>query len=749
MPSNKILRNTFLPAVFFASFVLSALVLKTVPAFAQAAPAKPQTAAPAGKVTPPAANKTAEQDLAAGDLKAIKKPPLPPFRPQQPKRVQLSNGMVVFLQEDHELPLIEGTAFIRGGSKSEPEDKVGLVSIFGDAWRTGGSKTKSGDELDDLLEQRAAKLETDGTQLSVTASISCLKGDFDFVLNLFNDLLRNPAFPEEKIDLARDQVKTGISRRNDNLGQIASREAAKIGYGPKSPFARVPEYATVAAVTRQDLLDWHAAHFHPNNMILALTGDFDAAAMEAKLRGVFESWPKGPAFVPPPVAGSPSAPGVYFVAKDDVNQSEIRFIAPGIRRDDPDYYAVEVMNHVLSGGFASRLFSNLRSKAGLAYAVGGQVGAAFDHPALTTLGMGTKSSTTAKGVEGLYTEIERMHTEPPTAEELQVAKDAILNSFVFEYDSKNKVNNFRANLEFHGYPADFLERYQKGIESVTAADVNRVAAKYLDKSKFSVLVVGKAADFDKPLSAFGKVTTVDITIPLPGAAAGAAPAPAASNPEGKALLDKVIAAYGGAAKLNAVKTYRRKAALTLKNQGVTLDVDETSMGEDKTQLKLNTPGGEMIMVATAQGGFVSMAAMGAPRDMPASQKDDTLKGLRRRIWYIAQHASDPQFVFAAQGKEKVGDVEAAVLDIAHGGEQLRWFVDEKTGRVFRIQYQGNSPTGPTTQVVEYSDFKTVDGVSVPFHEEVTADGKPSATVVVSSVEINPAVDPKIFDKPQQ
>jgi hypothetical protein len=359
--------------------------------------------------------------------------------------------------------------------------------------------------------------------------------------------------------------------------------------------------------------------------------------------------------------------------------------------------------------------------------------------------IGTKSGTTAQAIEGLYSEIEAMHTRPVTAEELQRGKDAILNSFVFEYDSKDKVMNARSNYEFHGYPADLLERYQKGVEKVTAADVDRVAKKYLDKNKFAVLVVGKAADFDKPLSSFGTVTALDITIPQPAATIAA---PAASNAEGKALLAKVIAAAGGDAKLNAVKTYHRKAALTLKSQGVTLDVEENSMGNDKTQLKLNTPGGEMVMVATAQGGFTSMAAMGAPRDMPASQRDDMLKGLRRRIWYIAQHAADPQFVFAAQGKEKIGDVEAALLDISYGGDQLRWFVDEKTGHVLRTQYQGNGPTGPDTVVVDYSDFKTVDGVSVAFHEEMTSNGKPSMGVATSSIEINAAVDPKIFDKPQ-
>ena len=731
--------------LFAAALSLSAANASGQTAAPAKAAAKPQTPS-AGKSAPAAGKAAEEKDLSAADLAAIKRPPLPPFHPQQPRRIELANGMVIFLQEDHELPLIEADALVRGGSKSEPADKAGLVGIFGQAWRTGGTKTKTGDELDDLLEQRAAKVETGGNELSTTASLSCLKGDLDFVLGLFNDLLRNPEFRQEKIDLAKDQEKTGISRRNDNLGSIAGREATRIGYGRQSPYAREPEYFTVDAVTRQDLLEWYAAHFQPNNIIVSVTGDFDAAAMEAKLRGVFESWPKGNKFVPAQVPVTPPQTGVYYVAKDDVNQSEVRMIAAGIRRDDPDYYPVQVMNHVLSGGFASRLFSNLRTKAGLAYAVGGSVGATFDHPGLTILRIGTKSSTTAKAVEGLYTEIDRMRTDPPNSAELQRAKDAILNSFVFEYDSRSKVNNYRANLEFHGYPADFLERYQKGVEGVTVADVARVAKKYLDKSKFAVLVVGKGADFDKPLSTFGSVTNLDITIPT-REVSGAPKAPTASNPEGKALLAKALDSVGGAARLNAIKTFRRKASITLKAQNLTLDVEETHQGDDQVHLKIGTPNGEMIMVATPQAAFMSVAAAGIVRDLPASQKEDTLKGMRREFWYVSQHAADPQFFFAANGKEKFGDVDAAVLDIVHGGEQLRWFIDEKTGRILGEQHQGTTPTGPATQVITYSEWKTVDGVSLPFHEEVTANGKSSSSVVVSGAEINPAVDPKIFSKP--
>lgn len=729
----------------------TALLALSAPVFGQGqGQAKPAPTAPAKKpATAPAAAAShgEKQDLAAGDLRAIQRPPLPQFHPQQPKRIQLDNGLVIFLQEDHELPLISATATIHGGSKSEPGDKIGLANIYGSSWRTGGTKTKTGDQLDDLLEARAARLETNGGLLATLVAISCLKGDFDYVLDLANDLIRNPEFRQEKIDLAKDQVRTNISRRNDSMGQIAAREAAKIGYGARSPYARVAEYDTVARITRQDLLDWHSKYVHPNNIIFAVSGDFDSASMEARLRTLFGDWPKGPAAANADVAVTAPQPGVYFVAKDDVNQSEIRMVAAGIRRDDPDYYAVTVMNEVLSGGFASRLFSNLRTKAGLAYAVGGAVGSAFDHPGLTTLTIGTKSGTTAKAVEGLYQQIEEMTTHPVTAEELQRGKDSILNSFVFEYDSKEKVMNARANYEFQGYPADFLERYQKGVEKVTVEDVNRVARKYLHRDKFAVLVVGKSADFDKPLSTFGQVTTVDITIPQPGGAKAASAAPAASNAEGKALLAKVIEATGGAAKLNALKSVRRKASLTLKSQGMTLETEQIEVGEDKVHTKIQTPGGDMVMVALGDGGFVSMGAMGT-RDLQGSQRAQTLKGARFELWSIAQHADDPKYTFTAQGKEKVGDVEAAILDIANSKDQLRWFIDPKTGHVLRSQYQGDSPTGPATTVVDYSEWKTVDGVTLPFHSEASSNGTPAASTAVSSVEFNPAVDAKIFDRPQ-
>ncbi len=452
------------------------------------------------------------------DWNQIQPPALHAFHPQLPKRIQLANGMVIFLQEDHELPLIRGTAQIRGGSRDEPADKVGLAEIYGQAWRTGGTKQRTGDQLDDYLEARAAKVETEGGVDSARVTWDCLKDNLDDVFKIFTEILREPEFREDKIVLAKNQLNTNISRRNDDPFSIAFRERAKLVYGPDSPYARVTEYASVSRVNRDDLVNWHHRYVHPNNIILGISGDFESALVEAKLHQAFDSWPQGPAASKLQLSFHGPKPGIYFAEKSDVTASMVMMVDLGITRDNPDYYAIEVFNQFFGGSFSSRLFSNIRSKKGLAYAVGGGIEAEYDHPGTLGLFLGTKSHTTAAAIDAFNEELDALKTNPSTPQELSKAKRAILNSFVFRFDSKEKVLRERMAYEFYGYPEDFLEKYRTGIEKVTQQDVDRVAQKYVHKDKMAVLVVGKAADFDRPLSSFGPVTTLDITIPPPAGA---------------------------------------------------------------------------------------------------------------------------------------------------------------------------------------------------------------------------------------
>jgi len=692
--------------------------------------------------------------LFAQEWNKIPIPQLPAFHPQEPKRIELPNGMVIFLQEDHELPLIDGVARIRGGSRSEPAAKVGLVSLYGEVWRTGGTKAQTGDQLDDFLEVRAAKVETDGNADSTTISLSCLKADFNDVFKVFSDLMREPGFREDKLDLAKREAFDGISRRNDEISDIARREAAKLAYGASNPYARVPEYATVGAVTRDDLQRWHDTYVHPNNIIIGFVGDFDSAQMEAKLREAFGGWAKGPAAKDPDIEFTPAKPGYYLVKKEDVNQSTIRMVGLGTTRRNPDYYAIEVFNEAFGGGFSARLIQSIRTAQGLAYAVGGGIGTRFDHPGMIQLVMGTKSQSTIQAIESLDQQIDELKTKPVTDEEIKRAKDAILNAFVFNFDTPDKVLRERMAYEFYGYPADFLEQYRSGIDKVTTADVARVAAKYLHKDQLAVLVAGNTAEFDKPLSSLGTVTDVDISIPPPpgdkGEKQGEAIAPEkkGSNPEGKALAAKVTQALGGEANLQAVKATRSDFSVTqLEGTGQgTMQIESTVVFPDRMKVDLQTPQGNMSIVVTPNLGFASAEGMGS-QELPPSQKSETMAQLHRDLIYIAQHENDPEFSFTASGTEKSGDVDTKIVDVSGPGVVMRWFVDPASGKVVRETYKTMGRSGPVDGETAFSDWKNVEGLNLPFHRDNKQGGQNSSSVQFTTIQLNPTVDPKIFEKP--
>jgi len=686
--------------------------------------------------------------------KQIPIPPLRSFKPQQPKRIELSNGMVIFLQEDHELPLIDGTARIRGGSVNEPANKTGLVDIFGEVWRTGGTKTQTGDQLDDFLEVRAAKVETGPGPDSSTISFSCLTGDLDDVFKAFQDVLQNPEFRDDKIDIAKKGEEDSISRRNDDVGGITHREATKLAYGADNPYARVPEYATVAAITRQDLIDWHKKYVHPNDIILGISGDFDSAAMEARLRSAFESWPKGESFPPFPkneLQYAPAQPGYYFVSKEDVNQSNIRMVALGTTRDNPDYYAISVFNEAFGGGFSSRLFNDIRTKRGLAYGVGGGVGTNFGHQGILQIAMSTKSESTVDAIQALDQDIDDLSKKPITEEEIKNAKDAILNAFVFRLDSPDKILGERMVYEYYGYPPDWLDKYQDEVKKVTAADVSRVAAKYLHKDQLARLVVGNLKEFGKPLSSLGAVKEIDITIPPPpGAKQDESSKPTASNAEGKELASKLVAAMGGEAKLSAVKSVKAEFTMTRKTpQGdLPMQMQTTIVYPDRLHAELQTPQGTMTLVVTPDTGFASMAGMGT-QAMPSDQKSETLEQIKRDPIFIASHWKDPDVFFLAGGTEKVGDIEARIVDVNAAGAAIRWFVNPADGHILKETYVTLGRTGPAQGETALDDWKAINGLTIPLQRKNKQNGEETSVVEYKKIEINPAVDPKIFEKPAE
>ena len=448
-------------------------------------------------------------------------PALHAFNPHQPKRIELKNGIVLFLQEDHELPFVSGSVLIPGGSRDEDPAKVGMIDLYGQAWRTSGSEKMDGDAMDDLLEAKAAHIETAGDIDSTALSWDSLKGDADQVYGLAIDLLFHPKFSEEKLQLAQQQDATGIVRRNDDESAIANREAAKLVYGANSPYTRQEELATIGAVTLADLNAWHDRSLK-GKLIVSISGDFDPVAMEAKLRETFEALPPvKPLPARHDVFHDPNQ-AVYFIDKEDVNQSNVEIVGLGTDRRNPDVPSLAVMNEILGGGFGSRLFQKVRTELGLAYAVGGGYGFDYDHPGMFRVMVITKSASTVDATKAALAEIGGVNQRPFTEVELKRAKDDILNSFLFRYDTREKVLAESVRLEFYGYPANYLETYKAALEKVTLDDLSTVAKKYVHPDKLAVLVVGNGPEIKPGVDelGMGPVHPIDITIPQPKQAPG-------------------------------------------------------------------------------------------------------------------------------------------------------------------------------------------------------------------------------------
>jgi predicted Zn-dependent peptidase len=282
-------------------------------------------------------------------------------------------------------------------------------------------------------------------------------------------------------------------------------------------YARHTEYSTIDNISRDDLVTFHKKFYGPNNMMLAVWGDFDTEQMIEKIEQAFAGWQKVDLQLPKkPNVQYEFRKTVNVVRKDDVNQSNIYLGHIGGLMSDPDYFALIVMNKILGGGFTGRLFKNVRSREGLAYSVFGSYSANYDYPGEFYVGCQTKSESTVKAIRAMIKEIEKITESEVTVEELALAKDSFLNSFVFNFDTTGEIVNRLMTYEYYGYPANFLLQIKQNVEKITKADVLRVAKKHLQPDTLQILAVGRPDDFDEPLSALGPVNEIDITIPTPG-----------------------------------------------------------------------------------------------------------------------------------------------------------------------------------------------------------------------------------------
>ena len=437
------------------------------------------------------------------------------FTPPEPERVVLENGMVVYLLEDHELPLITITAMIRTGEWLDPPDKIGLAMLVGATMRTGGTKRMSAVDVDEELEQLAASISVGIGVESGSAMLDVLKKDLGRGLRIFADILMTPAFDSARVELAKLQAIEGIRRRQDQPQSIAGREFVKLLYGPTHPFARETSIESVSRITRADLVAFHAQTVHPNGIILGVTGDFEKASILALLRESFGGWAKGavPLIVLPPVASDEASGGknvVRFIGKG-ISQTHLRVGHLSVKEDDPDYPALSILNDILGGSsFRSRLFQDIRTQRGLAYSVRSSLRAGTRERGSWSMRAETKVDSTQETINRLMANLERLRDQPVTDAELEEAKEAFVNSFVFSFASPASIVSRLIGLEYDGLPKDFLQQLRDKVVKLTKEDLQRAARAHVHTDRLRILAVGPPQSLAPVLSAFGEVKEIKL-----------------------------------------------------------------------------------------------------------------------------------------------------------------------------------------------------------------------------------------------
>ncbi len=454
--------------------------------------------------------------VSAEEISSLTYPPLGPINLPDIEEVKLDNGMRLYLLEDKTLPLIEASVRIHGGSYLEPAEKIGLASLVGELLRSGGTEKWSADELDELLEGIGAYAETSSDIIAGSLKLMMLSSQKELAVEVMAEILRRPRFEESRFEQAMIGAKSMISRRNDQPDDIGAREFEKLLYGAQSVYARHSEYSTLKVISRDDLKAFHQRVYRPENVQMAIWGDFNRKEILALVKKYFGNWEKGKEPLPEfPKVEYSFDQRVAVVDLPDSKQTNAYIGHIGGRLFDEDHPHRIVMNNILGVGFGSRLFNQVRSKAGLCYSVYGVYTANLSYPGMFYNYVATKNETAAKAVRMIIDEIKRFQKEPPTADELKTAKDRYLNSFVFNFDEKQKVIERLVYYDFFNLPRDFLNKQKEMVEATTAENVLAAANKYLKPETLRILVVGNQKAFDEPLEKLenGKPEVLDVTIP--------------------------------------------------------------------------------------------------------------------------------------------------------------------------------------------------------------------------------------------
>lgn len=406
-------------------------------------------------------------------------------------RHALSNGVTVYMAPSQEFPLLTVSFSFKGGAYMEPPDRVSLGRMTGSLIRQGGTKTIPPKEFDEQIDFLAANVSVYVGDTFSGATINSLKSNFEESFGLFMDMLRHPGFDSERLRIAKDEAIERMKQRNDDADDILAREWSTLMWGEDHFESRVATAAMINSIAQDDLRAFHRRIFHPGNMIISVTGDFDPQQMLSMLESAISGWPIGDPVPDPPAPSDHFKPGLYHVEKD-IPQGKIRIGHRGIERDHPDAIALSVMNDILGGGgFTSRLVKRIRSDEGLSYGVGSSFQNRVWYPGEFRVGTFSKNPTVALTIKIAMEEMEKIRTEPVSERELETSQNSFIQTFPRNFESKAGMLNIFVNDQWTNRDPNYWKNYRDAVRKITLKDVSRVAQQYMNPDNMAIMVVGK------------------------------------------------------------------------------------------------------------------------------------------------------------------------------------------------------------------------------------------------------------------
>uniref|UniRef100_A0A832I1Z9 Insulinase family protein n=1 Tax=Eiseniibacteriota bacterium TaxID=2212470 RepID=A0A832I1Z9_UNCEI len=681
------------------------------------------------------------------DPRKLQIPALRPIPKVAPERWVMKNGLVVYLLENHDLPVVQGALYVRASSTWAPKEKTGLGAITGTVMRSGGSAKIPGDALDDRLGAIGASISTALGPDFGSGNFRALAENAAEVIGHFAEIVQRPAFPDDKIELAKVAARREIAQRNDEMMSVLQRVATQAVYGKDSPWARTPEYATIEAIRRDDLVAMHRLAFAPNRAFLVVYGDFRTADMKKTLTAAFGGWArsdeKTPELPPMPALGSPR---LVFAPKNDVTQSGVVLAHLGFRADDPDYPAMDVLEYALGGGFNSRLFNTIRTQRGLAYAAGAQAGSGFFRPGVFLAFSLTRNDSVMVALDLLRRETEAVVRAPLADEETKNARDAVQNAFVFQFENPAQVAFRAAFYELAGYPADFLQTYQRRLAEVTPQVVHEAARRKIRPEHLITVIVGKEAEFDRPLESAGlPVERVDISIPPPPSKLAIGEATPEALAEGGRWLARAAELAGGPAAWAALTSWSEEAQATLSMQGQTMGIGTVMQYAFPNRMRqtLKLPFGEVVQAFDGTNGWSSQ--MGQIKDQP-DMAAEVARDFERSLFRLFARPGEYR-VQALPEPRQVDGVSYRVAVVRSEAVRDWQLYFDSEGRLARMEYMDKGPNGDGLFTLVLSDWRPVGGVRYPHVLKTLVGGEPFMESKITAAQANPTLGDDVFRKP--